>query len=173
MSMKRHILTALREEFDQWETLLRGLSEAQRAAPLRSSPWSVKDVLAHLMAWQSRSIARTEAARLNREPEFPKWPPELDPNSEADTEQVNAWIYEAHRGRSWSAVYQDWRQGFLRLLESAEGVPEREMLASEGYPWLNGQPLSFILTASYDHHQEHYEELQAWLKDHGNGPAYL
>jgi hypothetical protein len=169
MKMKHHILSALREEFDQWEDLLGGLSETQRAAPLLPAHWSVKDILAHLMAWQSRSIARTEAARLNREPEFPRWPAELDPNSEGDTERINAWIYEAHRSQPWSAVYQDWQHGFLRFLESAGGVPEREMLDSERYPWLNGHPLSFILTASYDHHQEHFEKLQAWLKEHGKG----
>ena len=73
MNMKEHILTALREQFDRWEELLASLSDEQITAPHLMSDWSIKDVIAHLWAWQQISIARMEAAVLNREPEFPKW----------------------------------------------------------------------------------------------------
>ena len=92
MYMKRHILTALREEFNRWEELLAGMSDEQITTPHLPSNWSIKDEIAHLRAWQQRSIARLEAALLNREPEFPKWLPELDPDSEGNTDQTNAWI---------------------------------------------------------------------------------
>ncbi len=64
MNMKQHILAAVREEFDRWEELLASLSEEQITALLLLSIWSIKDVMAHLMAWQQRYIARVQAARL-------------------------------------------------------------------------------------------------------------
>lgn len=66
--MKRHILTALREEFDHWEELIIPMSETQVSTPLSPSHWSVKDIVVHLWAWLARSIARIEAVLHNREP---------------------------------------------------------------------------------------------------------
>ena len=163
MYMKTHILSALQEEFNQWGKVLAGLSEEQLTTPSVSSPLSIRDEIAHLWAWQQRSIARLEAARLNREPEFPQWPATLDPDSEDTTEHINAWIYETNRDHPWSTVHQNWRDGFLRLLEVGEAIAERDLLDSSRYAWLNGYPLAFILVASYDHHQEHLEKLLARL----------
>jgi hypothetical protein len=169
MNDKKQILTMLKEEFNRWEELLAGLSEAQITAPQLPSNLSIKDVIAHLRVWQQRSVARLEAAVLNKEPEFPPWPAGLDPDSEADVDQINAWIYETYRDRPWSSVHQDWREGFLRFLELGEMIPEKELFDTGRYPWLPGHPLSFILLASYDHHhEEHLEPLLAWLRQHGN-----
>jgi len=109
-----------------------------------------------------------EAALFNREPEFPRWLPGLGPDSEGNTHQTNAWIYETNREQSWSKVYQNWREGFLRFLESGEGISEKDLLDAGRYPWLKGYALAFILLASYDHHQEHLEKLLAWLREHGD-----
>jgi hypothetical protein len=165
MNMKEHILTALREQFNRWEELLASMSDAQLTVPHLPSHWSTKDEIAHLRAWQQRSIARMEAARSNRDPEFPKWLPGLDPDVEGNTDRTNAWIYETYRDRPWPQVHRNWKEGFLRFLELSEGISEMDLLASGKYLWLEGRPLAFILLASYDHHQEHLDKLSAWLKE--------
>ena len=71
---KTHILIMLQEEFTRWEDLFTSLTEEQITARQLPSQWTIKDVVAHLMAWQQRSIARVEAALLDREPVFPGWP---------------------------------------------------------------------------------------------------
>jgi len=71
MNGKQQILTTLREDFSRWEELLASMSEEQITAPQLPSNLSIKDVIAHLRAWQQRSIARLEAAVLNRNPSFP------------------------------------------------------------------------------------------------------
>ena len=168
MNMKDHILAALREELNQWEELLTNMSDEQITTPQPPSNLSTKDVIAHLRVWQQVSIARVEAAVLGKEPEFPEAPPELDLETENNVDGINAWIYDTYRDQPWPSVYQAWREGFLRLLELGGAVPERELLDSGRYPWLKGHPLSFILIASYDHHQEHLDGLRAWLQEHGN-----
>lgn len=167
MIMKHHVLAALREEYDNWEELLGGLDETQITTPLEPSNWSIKDDIAHLMAWQQRSIARVEAALLDREPKFPTWKAGLDPEVEGNIDGINAWIYESHRDQPLSQVYQDWSAGFQRFLQLAEQISERDLLDSDWYSWLDGYPLVLYLIASYDHHQEHLEKLQTWLREHG------
>jgi hypothetical protein len=53
----------------------------------------------------------------------------------------------------------------LQFIQSGEGISEKDLLDSGRYPWLGGYSLAFILIASYDHHQEHYEKLHAWLHE--------
>ncbi len=163
MNMKDHILAALREQFDRWEELLASKSTEQITAPQLPSNWSIQDVIAHVGTWRERSIARFEAARFNREPQFPPWLPGVDPDLEAATDQVNAWIYDTHHRQPWPSVHQDWVDGFRRLVELAEAIPEKDLLDESKYPWMNGYPLALVLVASYDHHQEHLDQLLAWL----------
>ncbi len=163
--MKGHILAALREQFNSWQELLASLSEEQITAPHFDYDWSIKDVVAHLWAWQQVSIARMESGVLDRESEFPKWITELGEDWEEDADRVNALTFETNHKKPWSEVYQNWRSGFLRFLELGNEISERDLLDGDRYPWLKGYSLAFILMASYDHHQEHLEKLQNWLKE--------
>lgn len=167
MSMKTHMLAALREEFDQWEQLLAGLSEAQITASPQPDELSIKDEIAHLWAWQQRSIARLEAGLNNTEPKMPDWLPGVSPESEENTNQINAWIYDAFHARPWPAMYQEWRSGFLHLLALGEALAEPALLDASRHGWLNGYSLADVLLGTYDHHQEHLEKLLARLKQAG------
>jgi hypothetical protein len=164
MIMKQHILAAMREEFDAWEALLGGLSEAEISAASQPEGMSVKDFVAHVRAWQQRTIARVEAAQLGREPQFPDWSGAGDPDADDATDQINAWIYQSNHDQPWPTIHENWRSGYLHLLQVAETISERDLLDSARYSWLKGYPLAFILVASYDHHQEHLEQLQAWFQ---------
>jgi hypothetical protein len=163
MNMKDHILAALREQFKSWEVLLAKLSEEEITTPHFDFDWSIKDVMAHLWAWQQISIARMKSGLQDREPEFPKWIAEAIENWEEDADRFNALTFERNHEKSWPEIYQDWKNGFLRFLELGNKISERDLLDGDKYPWLKGYSLAFILVASYDHHQEHFEKLLAWL----------
>jgi hypothetical protein len=164
---KQQILTALREEFRGWQEVLAGMSEEEITTPHLPAGLSVKDVIAHLRAWQQLSIARLEAALRNGEPALPGWPPGPDPESAEGVEQINAWIYERYHKQPWPAVQRNWRQGFRRFLELAEAIPEKELLEPGRYTWLGTYPLLAVLVGSHEHHLEHRDELLAWLRQQG------
>jgi hypothetical protein len=166
MNMKDHIIAGLGDVFERWNALLGRLSEEQITAPMLPSRWSIKDQVAHLMAWQQRSIARCEAALSDQPPTFPDWPVEIDPEEVDNTDQINNWIYTRYSDQTWEAVYSSWREGFQRFLDLAEKIPEKYLLDNGKYSWLPF-PLVLILLGSYDHHQEHLETLEAWLEEHG------
>ena len=165
MKMKDHILAALREQFESWQEVLASMSEEEISTSQLPANWTVKDDVAHLWAWQQRTIARMEAALFNREPELPQWLPEVNPDIEGNTDKVNAWLYETYRERPWHEVHQKWKKGFTRLLGLSQGIPEKDLLATGKYPWLRGAPLVAVLLGTYDHHQEHLEKLLAWRRE--------
>jgi hypothetical protein len=168
MNMKEHILAALREQFDSWEELLVSLRQEQITAPHFDFDWSIKDVMAHLWAWQQISVARLEGGLQDREPEFPKWILRLGEDWEDNTDRVNALTFETNHEKPWSEVHQNWKDGFLRFLELGNEISERDLLDGDRYSWLKGHSLAFILVASYDHHHEHLEKLLEWMQEHGN-----
>jgi len=167
MNMKDHILAALREQFDRWEELLASLSEEQVTIPSFDFNWSIKDVIAHLWAWQQISIARVESGWQDHEPEYPKWMIEVGKDWEENADRTNARIYENTHDKTWSEIHQNWKEGFLQLLELGNKISERDLLDGSKYIWLKGYSLAFILVASYDHHQEHLEKLLGWLREQG------
>lgn len=168
MADKAQLITMLRDEFNRWEALLDSLTELQIMTPMSPSHWNIKDLMAHLRAWQQRTIARLEAALDDREPVFPQWGEGIDIEDHANIDVVNAWIYEAHRDDAWPVVYHNWRNGFLRVIELAEAIPEKDLLEPGRYAWMwDDEPLAVILQSSYEHHHiEHYEPLLEWLEKH-------
>jgi hypothetical protein len=162
---KHEYLDSLRKEKDRWEDLLAPLDEAQVVAPILPSQWSIKDVIAHLMAWQQITNARLRAALEGREPEYPHWLKGLDPDDEENLDQINAWIYASYQDKDWPSVYRDWRDGYQRVLEAGEAIPEHDLLEVGKYPWIEGYALSAVLLGTYEHHQEHREPLLALLAD--------
>jgi hypothetical protein len=172
MNMKDHILTALSEQFTQWDELLASLSEEQITTPDFDESWSIKDIVNHLWGWQQISIARMNSGLLDREPEFPSWLTSFPGNWEESAHHTNAWIYQNFHNQSWAQVYKKWREGFLQLLNLSEKIPESYLLDGDRYAWLKGKSLAFFLVASYDHHQEHLEKLITWLQERRRGHSY-
>ncbi|MGD8454734.1 MAG: ClbS/DfsB family four-helix bundle protein [Anaerolineales bacterium] len=164
MNNKQEILAMLNEEYKRWEELLAGLKEEQITARHLPANLSIKDVIGHLRAWQQVTLARLEAALLEREPQLPAWLAGEDPESDDHLEEFNARIHETYREQPWSSVHQDWRDGFLRVLELGETIPGKDLLDPEKYPWLEGHPLIFVLTGTHEHHHDdHLEPLLDWF----------
>lgn len=161
METKQVYLKMLQDEKARWEKYLTGLTEAQIGAPKLDDGWSIKDVVAHLMAWQQVTNARLRAALRDEEPDFGNWPEGLDPESEDDLDAINAWIFAAHHERSWGSIYQDWRSGFQRVLDTARSVPNSVLMELGRFAWLPDTPLIAVLQGTYEHHDEHWD----WLME--------
>jgi len=166
MNNKTQIIEKLREEFNTWDGILSGLSDEQVTGPKLYANRSIKDDVGHLWVWQRISVARMEAAVNNTEPRWDWWPEQFVLEKEEDLDGVNAWIYETNREKPWSQVYKDWREGFLRFIELAEQVSEKDLLDPQKYSWMDGHPLILVLRGAYEHHHEdHLQALLAWLRE--------
>ncbi len=167
METKQQILDKLIEIFTRWQELLGDLSEDDIMQPIVPSNWTVKDVVAHLWAWQQASIARAEAALQHTQPSYPRWWEISGPDPEEDVNRTNAFLYEANKDKPWSMVYADWKAQFERYLELSKQLPEKDLLEPKRYAWMGEYPLVASTMGSLDHHLEHFDILTAWLQDDG------
>lgn len=154
----------MRTAYHDWERLLS--MAADKLVARRVTPeWTLKDVVAHLMAWQQLSIARMQAAMAGRDPELPAWLGAMDPHAEEHLHEFNAKIHAIYHAQPWPEVHQAWREGFAHFLELVERIPEEALLDANRYSWLRGYALSGVLEGSCEHHREH---LDAALRALGN-----
>jgi hypothetical protein len=164
MSEVDQVLTDLRDEFNRWEGLLANLNETQITTSDLPGGLSIKDTIAHLMAWQQVSNARLEAALRDVEPILPAWLAGSDPESEHEIDRFNARIFEIYRRQSWAQVHHAWQDGFLKLIRISNQIPQTNLLEVDKYPWLKGYPLVAVLHGTYEHHHhDHLEPLMDWL----------
>lgn len=166
MQNKQQILDGLTDIFNAWQQLLSGLAEEQVHIPLEPSTWTIKDNVAHLWSWQQASVARMEAALEDRPPVYPAWWLQRLPDPNEDVDQTNALLYDLSKDKPWQQVYDDWKSQFAHYLVLAARIPEKDLLQPGRYPWMGKYAIADSATGSMEHHQEHYEGLVAWLKQH-------
>ena len=126
--------------------------------------WSIKDIIAHLTGWRRRTVARLQAAQRGEPEPPPYWPAHLQTDDE-----INAWIYEANRGRSVREVLDESDQVFQQLVAAIEGLPDEVRIdpVHQGgrvylLVWLDGQ--RFPAGEFFDHfHDDHEPDIRAWL----------
>ncbi len=157
MSMKSHILAAVREGFLEWDSFLTSMDEQQLIARSAPDAWSIKDDLAHIIAWMQRSNAYLTAAVEGSEPDLPVWIPGLIIDSAEKLDKVNDWIYAHFADWRWSDVYENWRAAYDQMMVSAEAIPEIAFIDGNRYPWSDGFSIAARLVSTYEHHKEHFD----------------
>ena len=146
-------------EHKRWQEILFSVKEPGSVLPVMDNGWSLKDVLAHLSAWQQITLARLKAASDNEEPQYPDWFPGQDPETEVDLNRVNTLIQQTWCEKSWSAVHDTWQDQFQHILSLFLLIPEEDFLAAGKFPWLPGYPLLAVLDGARSHHEEHRQAL--------------
>jgi len=115
---KDELIAEIRREWLLLETLLNSLSEDQMTTPDVEGPWSVKDMLAHLSAWEKVLLDRLGAALSGGTAQYP---PIL---SEDDVHRFNAQAYTDNQDRTLSAVLQEFRSLYTGVLTVVEALPD-------------------------------------------------
>ena len=151
---REDVIAALQKSFDDWQARLAALGEDEICARPAAGGWSLKDVLAHLNAWQQLSIARLEAALHGREPHYPDWI-SGGPEDEGMLEVYNQRIYERCASQGWPEVRTRWQNDFTHFLQLAALLSEEDLKAQGKYAWMEGYPLLAVLFGSLEHHNEH------------------
>jgi uncharacterized protein (TIGR03083 family) len=159
------ILDALDATRERLLTVLEPLPDEALAYPGTIGPWSVKDVLAHLAAWESELI--TGLLRLQQG----KKPAHLLA-AMADRDAYNARRYEENRDRDLDRVFADFQDVRMQLESWIEEFSDRALNNPNQYKVFNGQPLWQVIKAnSFGHEGEHIAAIGAfagrWLAEHG------
>ena len=133
---------------------LEGLSEEEMACSGAVGQWSVRDVLAHILAWEEEAVTRLELLAAER-PQDIAWI--------GDEEELEAWNTRAHQRYAGLALPEVMRrladvQG--RILAGLESLSQ-ERLTTDAGPVPVRQ---WLPECTYAHEQEHCADILAWRR---------
>jgi hypothetical protein len=153
---KGELLAALQTEHEAMERAIMSLAPEQMAADgALANGWSVKDLLAHIAAWEAEMVSALFHAVHGRTPSLGR-----------ALQDIDAWNAERHAenaGRPLDRVLADWRGVRHALMQRVKGWAEEE-LGSE-VSWHPGHSLvDLIKENSYGHEAEHRGDLEAYCR---------
>jgi hypothetical protein len=127
---KAQLLKDIRRERRRLEQNLSGLSAQDMSRPGVTGEWSVKDILAHLVAWE-RLLLEWYGAGLRGES------PNTSPvgMSRKAMDALNQHIFEQNRERGLDDVLAEFHASFQEVLAVAETMPEEELFARGRFDW--------------------------------------
>jgi len=133
---------------------LDGLSEEEMTRPGVAGQWSVRDVLAHILAWEEEAIARLDLLAANRPQDFARI---------TNEEELNAWNARAHQryaGLPLAEVMRRLEDVQGRVLAGLDSLSDERLGTDEGpVPVHNWLP-----ECTYAHEQEHCAGILAWRR---------
>jgi hypothetical protein len=158
---KSELLHWLQEEYRQWEAFLDQIGEARMDQGGVNGSWSIKDIVAHLTSWERGNVTRLQAAQGGEPEPPPLWPAHLQIEDD-----INAWIYEANRGRLVREVLDETHHVYQQLLAVIEGLPDdvRIERIEPAYYLVWVDDTRFIAGEFFHHFREDHEpDIGAWL----------
>ncbi|HOA22651.1 MAG TPA: ClbS/DfsB family four-helix bundle protein [Aggregatilineales bacterium] len=165
------LLATIQREREKWDALLAQLDEQSMVQPYTpGSEWTVKDVIAHVMAYE-RWIASILNPAIEPPPPFP---PEVNA---INTDERNAWFYQFYRDRPLDELRASAREAYEGMLEGIRRLNDEEINqyvtvspddrlvpGGSGMPEQFLRPLwKWIAEQSYEHYEQHYDALRAFV----------
>jgi hypothetical protein len=162
---KADLLARITQEHMALDHLLGTLTVGQLLQRGVYGDLAVKDVLAHLAAWERMEAGWLDASR--RGAPVVRFTPEYvvtDANYETMIEALNAQVFADNEVRSPADILADLQAAQAAVLAAVTALSEDELNDPHAFPWWDGEPIwTSIAGNTYEHYQEHRELIQAWL----------
>ena len=158
---KTTLMNTIQSEYAKLETLIAPLSEAQLSNEPADGEWSIKDIMAHVAAWEQICARWLEEFQRGITPR--------------PTERVeigsNERIYREYHDLSLAQVrefFQEAHQQFLQQVNQlTQAMSEEDLNASGRYAWTKDWPgyslIAVIADNSYEHYQDHVQQIRRQL----------
>jgi len=166
---KAELLSEIARERAALDAALVGLGPRHMTRPgVTRGGWSVKDVLAHLIAWQQLALGWYEAG-LKGEPVHMPAPG----YTLRELPRLNALLYRRHHRRSLKVVLADYETYHTRVVALIESLGDRDLVALGRYSWTGPSwALSDYLRASTAaHYLWARKRIRQWRRTQGLGVA--
>ena len=121
--------------------------------------WSVKDVLAHIVVHEQRTIQWTTDTLRGATPVAPQ-PYDMP---EAELTEANERVYRENRGRPLDDVLREFEKTRARVLTLVETAGEEDLIDPRRFRLREGEPLRAAIVANtFPHYEEHSRDIRAW-----------
>lgn len=157
---KAQILTRIQTTHAPLETILAQLTEEQMLQPGVESKSSVKDILAHITAWEQHLIRRLQSALHEGKAEIYV----VEPDEPHDTDSVNELIFVRNQHLPLHQVRSDFHRSFQEVLQAVEALSDDDLFNPQRLAQVFNAPVERIIGSdTFYHYPEHTESIRGWL----------
>ncbi len=157
---KTELLKDILTERRQLDKNLAGIRPAEREIPGVCGEWSVKDLLAHLAAWEQLFLGWYQAGLHGESPAIPA--PGFSWHS---MHQLNQKIYEENRQRSLADVEAWYSASYQQVLGLVQALPEEDIFTAGRYSWTGSHKLvGYIAANTCNHYRWAKTLIRKWVK---------
>jgi hypothetical protein len=159
---KGELLVTMQTERAAWDALLDRVEPSLAVQPGAAGAWSLRDVIAHVTAYERMLAEALEQLADGRPYEPP--PVRLLP-----LEERNARLHAESAGLSLDEVRVDAARVFARLLDAIDRFSDADLQDARRFGGLVvGEPAwKAFAGESYEHYYEHIPAIRAWLANAG------
>jgi hypothetical protein len=148
---KQKLTKRIRADRARLDELIAGIDSAQMVEPALDQGWSVKDVLAHISAWERLCTGWLQAAMRDETPDRPEV---------RDVDGFNNSTFAANRDRPLADVRAESAASYAAIVAAVEATPDAELASDSRF----GRPGWQLASAnSDDHYREHIAQIEGWL----------
>lgn len=152
---KQQILKDIEAERRRLEKNLAELAPSQMTLPGVVGEWTIKDVLAHLIAWERLFVGWYEEGLRGEMP--------ATPQNANDIHALNKEIYERNKNTSLDEVLNDFHGSYQQTLALIQSIPEQDIFAH--LPWTGRWILGDFITANTcNHYYWAKNQIRNWRK---------
>lgn len=149
---RRETIERYKKEHESLKKLVVSLSEEQVTKPNTVGEWSVKDIVAHLAAWNWEAIDEVERVLKNEA----TWQARYD--DKKGESEFNRKEVKKRRGMSWKEVLKDFDDSFWAQIKRMEQLSEDAWKhRSENQAWSDGTPVTVYSLFSNEYEGEGHE----------------
>ena len=160
---KDQLLKDIRTERGRLEKNLSVLTPEDMIRPGVTGTWSIKDILAHLVAWEKQFLNWYNAGIQGRTPAVT--PVGMCQKS---MDALNQHIYAENRWRSLDDILAEFYATHQQIVTVIETIPEEEMFAHGRFPWTGNLTLAdYIAGNTCNHYAWARSQVQKWAKSQG------
>ncbi len=144
---KQEVIESAQKERAALEDYLATLTPEQMTQPNVIGEWAVKDVMAHLFAWEGMVMRWYETGKKGKLPAVPS-----EKYNWGQLPQLNHEIFLEHRDQPLAEVLKTFKSSYKKILKMIESIPEKELFTRNVYPWTNNNLLAAYFVSSTSSH---------------------
>jgi len=159
VTTKTQILDLIQSERLNLEAALASVPPGKLTSPIPELGWSVKDILAHLTAWEQLMLGWVQASLRGETPERPAPGESWD-----DLDGMNERLRQAHQDHPLAVVQADFQKSYQAVLQIVSQLSEADLLDPQRFEWREGDPLWHMVAANtWWHYKQHCQPILDWL----------
>jgi hypothetical protein len=159
---KAKLLNDIRDERKRLEDTLKGLTDTDMIKTIQEGEWSVKDILAHVAAWEQWFLKHYQAGLRGEKQVIPDW------KQPGLIDDMNKEFYERNRDRKLGEVRKEFRDSYKLIFKTVELIPEEDMFIPGKYDWLGKDTLAqYIIVNTSEHYLAHLKMIETIKKKLG------